>query len=505
MRPSPAPAMPAPVPLVLRPEYQVPAIDALRTAMKRFRRVLLQLPTGGGKTAIASFLAQEVTARGKTAYFNCHRNELVEQTSKTWRKYGIAHGFIAANRPKSTALAKVCSIDTLKNRLLTTPEPDVAIWDEAHHLGAAGWQSIMDAWPNARHIGLSATPWRLDGTGLGRQFQHMVQGPSVSWLMERGFLSRYEIFAPNPPDMKGAKRDKSGDFSKRSAADKMDMPKRVGDIVQHWRKYANGMRTIAFAINVADSMTIVKRFNEAGIPAAHLDADTPDDQRRDIIADFAAGRILILSNVALFGEGFDLSAIAQTDVTIDCLIDAAPTNSLSAVLQRWGRVLRPKDFPAVILDHAGNSNRHGFPDDDRDWTLEDREKTGKGGGASDGPPPPYTCKCFRQIKRPLPDNCPHCGISIVPDVKPIEEGEGELNRRTASDKAAIRAQLKQEENDAKSLQDLIALAHRRGYANPSQWAWKKYQASGWRKQLAKDRARAAIDSRDAVADQRQAA
>lgn len=479
------------VPLVLRPEYQVPVIDKLRESMRRHRRVLLQLPTGGGKTAIASYLAKEITARGKRAYFNVHRAELIEQTSRTWRKYGIAHGFIAANRPKITALANVCSIDTLKNRLLTTPEPDVAIWDEAHHLGAAGWQSVMDAWPNARHIGLSATPWRLDGTGLGRQFDDMVQGPSTAWLIEHGFLSRFEIFAPNPPDMKGTRKDKSGDFTKRDASARMDMPKRTGDMVAHWRKYADGLRTIAFAVNVADSMMIVQRFNASGIPAAHLDADTPDADRARIIQEFAAGRILVLSNVGLFGEGFDLSAIAQTDVTIDCLIDAAPTQSLSAVMQRWGRVLRPKPYAAIILDHAGNSNRHGFPDDEREWTLADREKTGKGSKSDpDAPPPPYTCKCFRQIKRPLPQSCPYCGIAIVPDVKPVEEGEGELSRRTAEDRAAIRARLKREENEAKSLHDLIALANRRGYANPTGWAFKKFQSSPWRKQLAADRAKA---------------
>ncbi len=485
-----APVMPSVVPLVLRPEYQVPAINELREALRKFRRVLLQLPTGGGKTAIASFLAREITGRGKVVYFNCHREELVEQTSRTWRKYGIAHGFIAADRPKTLSLASVCSIDTLKNRLLTTPEPDVAIWDECHHLGAAGWQAVMDAWPNARHIGLTATPWRLDGSGLGRQFDHMVQGPSPAWLMDHGFLSRYEIFAPNPPDMKGARKDREGDFTKRDASARMDMPKRTGDMVVHWRRYANALRTIAFAINRADSQMIVERFNASGIPFAHLDGDTPRGERKEIIQAYGGGELIGLSNVALFGEGFDLAAIAQMDITIDCLIDAAPSQSLSAVLQRWGRVLRPKDFPAVILDHAGNSNRHGFPDDEREWSLADREKSGKGGKGADGPPPPYTCKCFRQVKRPLPAKCPHCDIAIIPDAKPVEEGEGELQRRTAADKAAVRAQLKREENEAKSLHDLIALANRRGYTNPTQWAFKKYQASAWRKQLAHDRAQA---------------
>lgn len=473
-----------PAPLVLR-DYQAQVIADARAALRKHRRVLIVLPTGGGKTAIASFMTSESAARGKRVYFNCHRFELVEQTSRTWRKYGIEHGFIAAGRPRVVRFANICSIDTLKNRLMTTPEPDVCIWDECHHLGAAGWQLIMDAWPNAYHIGLSATPWRLDGSGMGRQFDTMVEGPTSAWLMERGHLSQYEIFAPNPPDMKGARTDKAGEWSKREASKRMDMPKRTGDIVAHWNKHARGLRTIAFAVNVADSLEIVRRFNEAGIPAAHLDGKTEDGVRERAIQDFAAGRILILSNVALFGEGFDLSAIAQTDVTIDCLIDAAPTKSLSAVLQRWGRVLRPKDYPAIILDHAGNSNTHGFPDDEREWTLADRERSGRGGSAPAGPPPPYTCTCFRQIKRPLPANCPHCKVAIVPDVAPVEEGDEDLQRRTAEDKRAIRAQQKAEENAATTLPELVALAHRRGYQNPTGWAMAKFSGSAWRKELAR--------------------
>lgn len=473
-----------PRPLVLR-DYQEELIDAVRAALRTHRRVLCQLPTGGGKTAIASFMASGAVANGHAVSFLCHRSELVEQTSQTWRRYGIAHGFIAAGRPKSPSIANVCSIDTLKNRLMTTPEPRLALWDECHHLGAAGWQRVMDAWPNAKHIGFSATPWRLDGSGLWRQFDHMVEGPSTAWLIENGHLAHYEIYAPNPPDMRGVRRGANGDFSNAEASARMEIPKRIGDILTHWRRHANGMRSIAFAINVADSMMIVSRFSAAGIPAAHLDADTPKEERARIIRDFAEGRLLVVSNVGLFGEGFDLSAIAQTDVTVDCLIDAAPTQSLSSVLQRWGRVLRPKPYPAVILDHAGNSNRHGFPDDDREWTLADREKTGRGGKADpDAPPPPFTCKCFRQIKRPLPAACPHCGALLAKEAKPVEDGEGELQRMTAEDKAKIRRERKREEAEAVTLEQLIQLARRRGYQNPTGWAFKRFSASKWRRDAA---------------------
>lgn len=477
--------MPQPARLQMR-DYQVATVADLRAALRRSRSVLLVLPTGGGKTAIASFITAGTIASGKAVAFNCHRAELVEQTSLTWRKYGLPHGFIAAGRPKSNALANICSIDTLKNRLLTTPEPDVCIWDECHHLGAKGWQAVKEAWTNAIHIGLTATPWRLDGKGLGGQFEEIVIGPTPAWLIENRYLSQYEIFAPNPPDMKGVRRQ-AGDFNSKEASARMDIPKRIGDILTHWRRHANGMRTVAFGVNIADSKMIVDRFNAAGIPAAHLDGDTDKAERARVIQRFASGELTVVSNVALFGEGFDLSAIAQTDVTIDCLIDAAPTQSLSAVLQRWGRVLRPKDYPAVILDHAGNSNRHGFPDDEREWSLADRERSGKGGGASDGPPPPFTCKCFRQLRRPLPTHCPHCGTQLEAEAKPVEEGEGELVKLTAADKAAIRSKRKAEESAAVTLHELVDLARRRGYTNPQAWAFKRWNASAWRRQVEQQR------------------
>lgn len=469
-------------------DYQQEMIAGLRVELGKHRRVLMQAPTGSGKTVLASFIASETSGRGKRVAFNCHREELVNGTSNTFRKYGIPHGFVAANRPASSQLVNVCSIDTLKNRLAVTTEPDVALWDEAHHLGAEGWRAIMDAWPNAYHIGLSATPWRLDGSGLDDCFDALVPGPPTSWLIEQGHLSTFEIFAPNPPNMKGSRRAKGKDgidFSKKDASARMDIPKRTGDIIKHWRLHAEGMRTIGFAVNVADSMMIVDRFNAAGIPAAHLDGKTPKAVRKKIIDDFATGKILVLFNVALFDEGFDLAAIAGVDdLTVDCLIDAAPTMSLSRVLQRWGRVLRRKPYPAIILDHAGNSNRHGFPDDERVWTLAGREK---GKAANDnGPPPPVTCTgCFRQIKRPLPEHCPHCEKRLLAEMKEIEAADGELKKITAEEKAAIRRQRQLEELNAKTLAELVALGQRRGYPNPQQWAFQKFTHSAARQRLAK--------------------
>jgi superfamily II DNA or RNA helicase len=464
-------------------DYQQDMISGLRAQLKDHRRVLLQAPTGSGKTVLASYIAAETAGRGKLVAFCCHREELINGTSNTFEKYGIPHGFVAASRPASNAAVNVCSIDTLKNRLAVIPQPNIALWDEAHHLGAEGWRAIMDAWPNAYHIGLSATPWRLDGSGLDDCFDALVPGPSTAWLIEQGHLSSFEIFAPNPPSMRGARR--GSDYSKADASARMDIPKRTGDIIKHWRLHADGMRTIGFAVNVADSMMIVERFNAAGIKAAHLDGKTPAGKRKQIIRDFAGGIIKVLFNVALFDEGFDLAAIAGVeDLTVDCLIDAAPTMSLSRVLQRWGRVLRRKPYPAIILDHAGNSARHGFPDDDREWTLAGREK---GKAANDnGPPPPVTCTgCFRQIKRPLPECCPSCKKRLLAEIKAIEAADGDLRKITADEKAALRSARKAEEHNAKTLAELTSLAQRRGYPSPQAWAFRKWSNSPWRKELAK--------------------
>lgn len=468
-------------------DYQSDMIAGLRVALMQKRRVLLQAPTGSGKTVLAAYIAAETSRRGQATYFNCHRAELLRGTSNTFTKYGIPHGFIAADMPAGNAMVNVCSIDTLKNRLAVVPEPKVCLWDEAHHLGAAGWTAIMEAWPNALHIGLSATPWRLDGSGLDDQFDILVPGPSTAWLIEQGHLSQYEMFAPTAPNMKGARksRGKGGpEFTAKDASERMEIPKRTGDIIKHWRLHADGMRTIGFAVNVADSLMIVERFNAAGIPAAHLDGTTPKGERKRIIDAFIDGTIKVLFNVALFDEGFDLAAIAGRDVTVDCLIDAAPTMSLSRVLQRWGRVLRPKPYAAIILDHAGNSARHGFPDDERLWTLAGRDKSA---AANDnGPPPPITCTgCFRQIKRPLPECCPSCGKQLLAEMKEIEATEGELKKITAEEKAAIRQQRVMEEHNAKTLAELVALGQRRGYPNPQQWAFQKWSKSKTRQRLAK--------------------
>lgn len=456
------------MPILSLRDYQDTMIKGARASLRNVKRTLIQAPTGAGKTALATFMAAETAAKGGSVWFICHRAELVLQTSLTFRKFGLGHAFIAAGYPMNLGdMVQVCSIDTLKGRLATLTPPKVAIVDEAHHANAKGWALVIQ-WlveGGAYVVGLSATPQRLDGQGLGELFDDMVLGPSVAWLIAQGHLSPYEAFIPDVPDMKGV-RKQMGDFSKSESAEKMDKPKLTGNIITHWRKYAEGMRTVGFGVNVAHSQHLAESFRLAGIPAAHLDGGTDKGERKRIIQDYANGKILVLFNVSLFGEGFDLSAIAQTDVTIDSVIDAAPTQSLSLSMQRWGRALRPAPGKtAIILDHAGNMLRHGFPDDDRVWSLEGREK---GSAANDnGPPPPVICTgCFNAIRRPLPPACPHCGKSMQAEAKEIEVAEGELRAADEKAKESVRAKLKREEAQAKSIGELAAVFAKRGVPNP---------------------------------------
>lgn len=463
-------------------------ISRTRSALRTCRRVLLQAPTGAGKTVLASFMMSGTVRRSESAWFICHRAELVDGTSKTLTKFGIPHGIIASGiRGDLRQLVQVCSIDTLKGRLATLQAPKIAIIDEAHHSGAAGWKKVID-WLTEQGtliIGLSATPERLDGRGLDDLFDDLVPGPQVAWLMEHGHLSDYVYLAPPPPS--GLKA-KGADDGRTQQAKVMNTPKLTGDIVAHWLAHAKGKRTVGFACNKKHSRDMVDAFNAAGIPAAHLDGDTPRAERREIIRQFACGEILVLWNVSLFGEGFDLAAIAQMDVTIDCVILARKTQSLALFLQMIGRALRPQPGKvAVILDHAGNLTVHGFPDDERDWKLEGAEAR-KAAANDNSPPPPVICStiakdralgvgCYNALRRPLPTHCPHCKAELdggVMAAKEIEVAEGRLEIQTKEHKAQVRKQLAWEMQQAKTLGELVALGQRRGYKSPMTWAQKVF-------------------------------
>ena len=446
-------------------DYQTNIVGEARGHFRDgLRSVLVQLPTGGGKTVLGSFMVSGSSGRGLVCWWLCHRRELVSQASRTFASMGIDHGIIAGGRSTDAGnRVQIGSIQTVARRLDYLPAPDLIVFDEAHHLGAAQWQRVFDAYPAAKVIGLTATPWRLDGKGLGNWFEAMVHGPSVAALMDQGSLSAYRLFAPSAPDVSSV-ATAMGDFKSRDLAALMDKPTITGDAVGHYLQLCPGKRAVAFAVSVEHSKHVVDQFQARGVPAAHVDGAMDHGERDRVIAAFVAGETLVLSNADLLGEGFDVPAI-------EAAILLRPTQSLSLHLQQIGRALRPAPgkAEAIVLDHAGNCLRHGLPDDDFEWTLEDREKKR---GRKPAEVPVRTClKCFR-VYRPAP-KCPGCGHSPAGQAREVEQREGEL---VEVDAEQLRAARKQEERRAQSVDDLVRLGQQRGYKNPVAWAQKFHAA-----------------------------
>lgn len=480
----------------LRP-YQDRMLNETRLHFREGRRtVLTQLQTGGGKTLQTGTMLGSAAVKLNAGMFICNRIELVDQTCAAFHRLGLDFGIIAAGysgNPRS--MIQVASIDTLKNRVgkLFRP-PKLIAWDECRSIAAAGWTRVYDAFPNSKHVGLDATPERLDGKGLGNFFEVMVRGPSYQELMEMGFLVPFEVYAPSVVDLTGV-RTKMGDYDKAQLAEIMDKPSVTGDIVHHYLKIAGGLPGLVFAVNVQHSENLAAKFRAAGVRAYHLDGDTPKEERKRIVRMFRRNEIDLLCNVNLFTAGFDVPGVRV-------VIDAAPSQSVSQVLQRWGRGSRPEDNAAavvkfgpkdfcILLDHAGNVYTHGLPEQDREWSLEGRPKMSKAAAAESV----KVIKC-EGCYRPFwpPPECPRCGTAHEPKLSPrqILEREGELRRIEALEakesKAAARAAAAaareaaevvkranaKELKKAKTLEELEAIGKARGYHKD--WAKNTYEA-----------------------------
>ncbi len=466
-------------------DYQESMLDQARDHMRRgVRRILLQLPTGGGKTVMAATMLGGASSRGKPSQFLVHRRELVEQTSVTFGAVGIEHGLIASGLPAAGQRAvQLSAVQTLVNRLDTIPTPSLVVVDEAHHAVAGTWDRILSAWPDAFIIGLTATPERLDGRGLKDHFDVMVKGPSVASLIERGFLSPYSYYAPGVPDLLGV-RTTAGDFNRAGLAAAMDKPKLIGDVVEHYLRLAPGEQGIVFAVSREHSRRIADAFTANGVRAAHVDGAMNDQERARIVGGFRAGDVRVMVNVDLFGEGFDVPGLVYCGL-------ARPTKSLGLHLQQVGRALRVMagKAQAIIADHAGNAMTHGLPDDEREWTLEGRKRgSSRAGGWADAVAVHQCSECFRVTPSVL-RVCP-CGHEFPVKVRALDQEDGELfaldreamRALAQAEKQAVARARKEEERRCETMMDFIRLGRERGYANPAGWARMKMQLrTKWRR------------------------
>ena len=471
-------------PVVLR-DYQHDILVRVSALMRQgYRRVLVVLPTGGGKTVLAGEALKCTASLGLTGQFLVHRKELIDQTSTSFAGMGLPHGFIASGRPfDPSALTTLAGVQTLVNRLDVALPPNLVIADEAHHAVAVSWDRIFACYPDSFILGLTATPQRLDGKGLDAQFDAMVVGPSVAELIARGFLSPFEYYAPSRPDMTGIQTDQQAEAV-------MDQPDLIGDMVEHYLRLAKGQPGIVFAHSVAHSKHLVDAYCAEGVRAAHMDGDMSDKERERVDAMLRARDVDVVSNVALLGEGYDVPAVVYLGM-------GRHTNSLGWFKQMAGRPLRvtyAKGAPltcdadrllaiatgpkpgAIICDHASNVFSHGFPDDDVEWSLKGRVK-GRGIAATDDVDPVRQClQCYRCYPSRLPA-CPGCGAAQTPTPRElkIEAGRLEkLDRETLKKQAA--AEREREERKCRTFGEFKDLAVRRGYDDPEKWAHARLAA-----------------------------
>lgn len=444
----------------LRP-YQVRIVSEARELMKKGSKSLLIIaPTGSGKTCLTADMLLSAAEKQMPSLFIVHRRELVKQSTRTFSHVGVRHGIIAAGFPEDQdPYVQIASIGTLANRLTRIRKPRLIIWDECHHVAAKSWAKIHEAFPDAYHVGLTATPERLDGKGLGKWFNHMIHGPNVAGLIESGYLSKYRIFAPGGVSVDGIKKQ-MGEFARRDLQRAVDKPTITGSAIREYQRRANGKRAVVFCVSIEHSLHVESQFKAAGIRAQHVDGETDQAIRDQAIKDFEEGKIQVLLNVDLFGEGFDVPAI-------EAVIDIAPTNSLAKWLQRCGRALRPSPGKehAIILDHAGNCERHGLPDEEREWSLDgsafrkkDKDDTG---------PSVKVCPSCFAAQFAGNKSCLSCGLIFLSEARKVEQVEGELQE---IDPAVLRQKRMAEQGGAQSLADLIEVGKRRGYKRPHLWA-----------------------------------
>jgi DNA repair protein RadD len=453
----------------LRP-YQANVINRITVAVARGdSRICLVAPTGSGKTVIAAALIAEGRL-GRRVLFVVHRRELAEQTSQKLHAVGVDHGIIQAGFPtRPGEPVQIASIQTLHARAVRTakievPPADLLIIDEAHHARARSYEQVIRNYPGSVILGMTATPCRSDGRGLGNMFERLVECPSTAELTRDGYLVPVTIFAPSRPDLTGIRVER-GDYVGSQLAERVNTGKLVGDIVEHWHRLGEGRRTVVFTVNVAHSVHIRNEFRRSGALAEHIDGSTPIEERKKTLKGLQAGAVDIVCNCAVLTEGWDRPEVS-------CLVLARPTKSLGLYRQMVGRILRPAlgKTDALILDHSSAVFVHGFPDDEIIWALHQDQYAANTTHAARGQhhAPALTtcpeCNAVRLEGQP----CSICGWHRVRKSAPIEVTAGELGR--VSGDRSVRAMPQDQQSFH---QQLVWIAQHRGY-KPG-WVAHKYR------------------------------
>jgi superfamily II DNA or RNA helicase len=413
--------------------------------------------------------------KGKTVWYIVPRRDLIRQMNETFSDFGIEHGYVAAGYEHNPFVtAHICSLGSVGARLAKVVPPNLAFIDETH-FGGEGLDKLVK-WLKERGVwivGLSATPWKMSGQGLGCWYDDLVCGPSIRWLIDNKRLADYRAFAPDTLDLSMIDVV-GGDYAKGQLSEKMEQDRvLIGNSVKHYRTHAMGRLGVTFAVSRKHSEMLAQAYRDAGVPAMHMDGETPELERIRIARAFARRELLQLCNAELLTFGYDLaSASGDKGVCIEVMTDCQPTRSLAKQMQKNGRNLRYDPQPHLFFDHANNFATHGLPCMDREWTLESRKKRQ---GSGERTLPARSCsKCYF-VHHPAP-RCPSCGYVYPVEAREIKEIEGELRELEIKQQ---KKEKRMEVGQAKTVEDLQRIADERGYARG--WVFKQMQLKGIRK------------------------
>jgi superfamily II DNA or RNA helicase len=426
-------------------EYQNTLVTRTRQAyLEGLKAPCVVAPCGAGKSVIISEIARLTTNKGNRVLFLVHRRELIDQIKNTF----------TLNRV-DMELVEFGMVQTVVRRLEKTNIPSLIITDESHHGLAASYRKIYEHFENVPRLGFTATPIRLNGSGLGDINDILIEEVDAEWLIENGFLSPYKYYAPKLIESDLLKVNNLSEFSSGSIDNAMKKTI-YGDVVRHYQELAPGQQAICYCHSVSASIFAKEEFLSQGIIAEHLDAKTPKLERDEVIRKFRTKEIQVLCNVDLIGEGFDVP---------DCstVIMLRPTKSLSLFIQQSMRGMRFKEGKtSIIIDHVDNVRRFGLPDAKRKWSLDIKKKTS---GAAE-----ISIKCCANCFAAYPsksEECPECGFK--PEIKVIADYEVD---KTATLEEVTKEDFKldfREPEDCKSMSELYDLAKSRGYKNG--WAY----------------------------------